>query len=468
MNFKNTTLKKTKIIATTGPTFEQLDVMREMFKAGVNNIRLNISHGDKAEHLVRIKNAIKLRKELNLPITIILDTKGPEIRVHTIDNKKMEVKQGDTLRIHSHEEILGKNGEFSVTYKDLTKSVKKGSEILVDDGKLSLVVESVDAKKGIVVVRALNTHYVGTKKAVNVPGAELTLPFMAAHDKDFIAWGIKEGINCVAASFVRSAKDVQELRKFLDAHGGKNVSIMSKIEALQAINNLNEIIVASDAIMIARGDLGVEIPAWEVPFYEKLMISKCRAWGKPVVVATQMLDSMTNNPRPTRAEVTDVYYAAISGTDSTMLSGESASGNFPLEAVRTMARINMEAEKNYNYLQSFEEAYSYVPSANAESANKIAQATLMNDIKLIVAFSEHGRSIKVLSRFRTKPPILALIKDEKLVNTFGFYYGIYAQHHANMNDYKSDTKVKALVKAAGISSGKILVANKNDFRIISL
>lgn len=467
MKLQNTLVKKTKIISTMGPTFESEEMIKDMLQRGVNVVRLNTSHGDYEEHGERIANVKKVRAELDLPVSILLDTKGPEIRVHGIENKKMIVTKGDTLTIKYTEEVEGKDGVFSVTYEDLGKTVAEGQLIMIDDGKLTLKVLSVDEAAGEVKVSAENNHYIGTKKAVNVPGADLTLPFIASHDEGFIKWGVTQGIDYVAASFVRDAKDVNDLRTLLDANGGKDVLIMSKIEALKAIENLNEIIAASDAIMLARGDLGVEIPYWEVPFYEKLIIDKCRAWGKPVVVATQMLDSMMDNPRPTRAEVTDVYYAAISGTDATMLSGESASGDFPREAVETMATINKEAEGNFNYLRAFESAYAFVESSNAESAYKVAKKALTSDSKYILAFSQKGRLVKALSRFRPNSIILGLVADESIVNKFGAHYGVYAQHQADLSVYNDDAAVIELAKKAGVTSGsKIVVANSKQFRTL--
>ncbi len=467
MKLQNTLVKKTKIISTMGPTFETEENIRDMLARGVNVVRLNTSHGDYEEHGARIANVKKVREELDLPISILLDTKGPEIRVHGIENKKMTVTKGQELTIKYTEEVEGKDGVFSVTYRDLGTTVSEGQLIMIDDGKLTLKVASVNTEAGEVKVVAENNHYIGTKKAVNVPGADLTLPFIAEHDEGFIKWGIEQGIDYVAASFVRDAKDVEELRTLLNNNGGSEVMIMSKIEALKAIENLNEIIAASDAIMLARGDLGVEIPYWEVPFYEKLIIDKCRAWGKPVVIATQMLDSMMDNPRPTRAEVTDVYFAAKSGTDATMLSGESASGDFPKEAVETMATINKEAERNFNYLRAFESAYAFVESSNAESAYKVAKKALTSDAKYILAFSQKGRLIKALSRFRPNAIILGLVGEESLVNKFGSHFAVYAQHQADQSAYNDDAKVIEIAKAAGVQTGeRIVVANAKEFRTI--
>ncbi len=467
MKINNTIFKKTKIVSTAGPTFETEEQMRQMFKRGVNVVRLNTSHGDFEEHGKRIENIKKIRKELKLPISILLDTKGPEIRIHEIENGKFKVKIGDVLKIYCNKKILGKNNEFSVTYSDLTKTVKPKQLIMVDDGKLALEVKDVDLKQGFVLAVSKNNHYIGTKKAINLPGVDLTLPFISKHDEEFIKWGIKQGIDYVAASFVRNVDDLIKLKKLLVDNGGENVLIMSKIESLNAINNLNKIIKYSDSIMLARGDLGVEIPYYQVPFYEKLIINKCRAWGKPIVIATQMLDSMINNPRPTRAEVTDIYYASISGTDATMLSGESASGNFPNEAVETMSRINVEAETNFNYLDSFEQAYAYVESSNAESAYLVAKAALIEDAKYIFSFSEQGRLVKALSRFRPNALIVALIKDANKTTKFGVDYGVYAKSYKDQKDFFNDEKIVKIAKEIGIKKGnKVIVSNKSEYRTI--
>ena len=468
MKIANTVLKKIKIVSTMGPTFQEEADIRVMFKNGVNVVRLNTSHGDIEEHQERIDSVKKIRKEMDLPISILLDTKGPEIRVHEIANKKMPVKQGEKLTIYCKKEILGENGSFSVTYHDLAKSVEPKKVIMVDDGKLTLEVVSKDEENGVVVVEAKNTHYIGTKKAVNVPGADLTLPFIDEHDTKFIKWGVEQGIDFVAASFVRNEQDLIDLRKLLDDNGGERVKIISKIEALKALENLNEIIAKSDSIMLARGDLGVEIPYQEVPFYENLIINKCRAWGKPIIIATQMLDSMISNPRPTRAEVTDVYYAGISGTDATMLSGESASGDFPKTTVETMATINLEAEKNFDYLRAFEDAYAYVESSNAESAYLVVRDALISDAKYILAFSEKGRLINALSRFRPNAIIIALVKDVQSVNKYGAHFGVYAQHQNDMDAFYDDNKVIEIANELGIEKGSnIIVANKKEFRTIT-
>ncbi len=468
MNFKNQFKKNIKIVATTGPTFETEEMMTEMFKNGVNTIRLNMSHGDFEEHGKRITNARKVSKELDLPISILLDTKGPEIRTHKFENKKAEFKFGQKVKIYTKEEILGTSEAFSVTYKDLPNIVTKGQKILCDDGKLTLEVLKSDPETGVVTVISKNNHYLSNNKAVNVPGVKLTIPFISTKDRKSIEWGLDNDIDYIAASFVSDAKDIEQIRKILVKKGKEDVQIISKIESLQAIDNLNEIIEASDAIMLARGDLGVEIPYEKVPFYEKLIINKCKTFGKPIIVATQMLDSMMDNPRPTRAEVTDVYYAGISGTDATMLSGESASGNFPTDAVEVMATINKEAEKNFEFQTAYEQAYTYVKSANAETSYAVAKLALEENVNYIFALSTKGRLIKALSQFRPKATIIGLVDNKRLTTHFGIWYGVYAKQVKSLkNLYEDKDAIKAIAKELGIK-GKIIVATAKEYKLIKV
>lgn len=465
MKITNTLMQKTKIIATMGPTFEDEEIIRKLFLAGVNIVRLNISHNDFSEHQNRLALVKKVRKELDLPISILVDTKGPEIRIGEILNDRMPVKINDILQISTEKTpSIGKNGKFWVSYYDMAKTLDINSRVLVDDGKLSLIVKEINVKKHLITLQAENNHYIATNKSINIPGAVLTLPFLSEYDQKYLHWAVKNGVDYVAASFVRDESDLIELRNLLNKFGGKTIKIMAKIEALKALENLNRIILYSDAIMLARGDLGVEIPFYEVPFYEKLIINKCRAWGKPIVIATQMLDSMIDNPRPTRAEVTDIYYAAISGADSTMLSGETAKGFFPVEAVQVMGRINLEAESNFNYLQAFEEAYSYVSSTNSESAYLIAKAALNLDSEYILVFSTQGRIVAALSRFRTKAKIIALLADEQQVTKFGVNYAVYAKYYPKQSDYNDEKKVRKIARDLGINIGKkVIVGNSKNY-----
>ena len=469
MDFSKQRIRKTKIVATTGPTFETVDKMHEMFARGVNTIRLNMSHGDFEEHGKRIDNARKVSKEMKLPISILLDTKGPEIRIHKFENKRIEVKFGQKLNIHTAKEILGDNDNFSVSYTELPKIVKKGQMILCDDGKLTLEVTKINIKTGVIEVISKNNHYLANNKAVNVPGVDLTLPFISTKDKKSIEWGLSKNIDYIAASFVSSAADVKEIRKILKKNNKEQVQIISKIESLRSIRNLNEIVLESDAVMLARGDLGVEIPYQQVPFYEKLIIEKCRAFGKPIIIATQMLDSMMDNPRPTRAEVTDVYYAAISGTDATMLSGESAQGSFSNEAVEVMSNINIEAESNFEFQAAYEKAYAYVPSLNAETSYEVAKDALVNNVPYIFAFSTEGRLIKALSKFRPKAVIVGLVETDRLETYFGIWYGVYAHKIDSIEKtFSEDKMIKALANEMGIKNKKIIVATAKQWRYVKV
>lgn len=421
--------KKTKIIATIGPRSEKEEVMRELIKNGVNVIRLNMSHGDFEEQAARVRTARKLEKELGIPVSVLLDTKGPEIRIHKFENKSEKVNMGEKLEIHCFEEILGtKEGnliKFSNTYTDMPNQVKAGDKILIDDGKLGVDVDKVDTKTGIVYGTATNNHKVSNNKAINIPGVRLTLPFISEYDKAAIEWGISMDIDYIAASFVSSGDDIREIRDILKKNNKEEIQIMPKIESLWSLTHLNDILEASDAVMIARGDLGVEIPFEEVPYWQKLIVNKAKFFGKPIVIATHMLDSMEDNPRPTRAEVTDVYYAASLGVDATMLSGESAAGDFPVEAVNTMSRIVTEAAKNFDYITNKEQAYAYVSTNAAEAAHAVIENSLNRRSDLIIAVSEKGRMIRALSQYRAKAPIIGIVKDEKIFRKFGASYGVY-------------------------------------------
>lgn len=440
MKLNNVLNKKTKIIATLGPSLETKELLIKAFKSGVNAVRLNTSHGSKEEHLKRIEAVKEARKELDLPISIIFDTCGPELRVKVIENNKMDVNQGDNVEIHCKEEIVGKDLKLSVNYPDLYKIVHKGRNILISDGKLILTVDSIDEDKGIIHTTAKNTHYIRTGKSINIPGVSVPLPFLTEKDKDFLIWGIEQGMDFVAASFVRTVEDIKELRRLLDENNGLQVEIISKIESSESISIIDDIIKASDAIMLARGDLGVEVPYYEIPKIEEETIAKCKQFRKPIIIATQMLESMTNSPRPTRAEVTDVYVATIFGSDATMLSGETASGKFPIEAIQAMARINIEAEKNY-----------FNPKFEGYEAD------------YIFIFSDHGRSLRRVANLRIDSLVVGLVNSESLLNKYGIYHGIYTHLLNDYSIFDNDEEIFKLVRELGINNDSkiILIHNEN-------
>jgi pyruvate kinase len=330
--------------------------MEGVIMSGVTCCRLNFSHGSYDEHQIRIDLAREIAKKTKRNISIMLDTKGPEIRVGKIDNGPVPIKKNSEVVIYTTTDIVGNANKFSVsdstnTY-NMANDVSDDDIVLVDDGKLQLKISSVDAKKGIIKTIALNDHYINDKKRINLPGVEYSIPFLSKKDREDILYGIKNKVDYIAASFVNSAKNVNEIRDFLKENHGEFIQIISKIESTNAIKNIDEILAASDGIMVARGDLALEIPYYDVPYWQKYIIRKCRLIGKPVIIATQMLDSLERNIQPTRAEVTDVYFAVDRGADCTMLSGESAQGQFPVEAVYTMRRINKRSELLFDYQRS--------------------------------------------------------------------------------------------------------------------
>lgn len=422
--------KRSKLIVTIGPSSDNYEVLTELVKNGATAIRANFSHGDHEEQANKFKIAQKISKDLNIPISIILDTKGPEIRIgEMLDNQQL-ITVGSKVKIHTtsqkYETLKGTSKEFAVSY-NMAQDLKVGDHVLLDDGKLDTVVAEV--AKDFVIVDVLNTHKLKTKKRINLPGVDFSLPFLAEKDINDVKFGISKGITHVAASFVNSARNVKELRKLLDENGGKHIQIISKIESDLGIKNIDEIIEASDAIMVARGDLGLEIPYYDVPYYQKQMIRKCRVAGKPVIVATQMLDSMENSTHATRAEVTDVYTATEQGADATMLSGESAQGNFPVIAVSTMSAINRRAEREfYNklfYKSHLEKMREQTNDERSRIAFSIAETTSKGDYKYVVVLSRTGNLLKSVAKFRPNSTIIGIVNDEKLINAFGITSSVF-------------------------------------------
>ncbi|UUD37050.1 pyruvate kinase [Mycoplasmopsis californica] len=422
--------KRSKLIVTIGPSSDNYEVLRELIENGATAIRANFSHGDHSEQVNKFKLAQKISKDLHIPISIILDTKGPEIRVGEMLDGAQPISAKSKIKIWTSEDkytkLKGTSKEFAVSY-NMAQDLKKGDHVLLDDGKLDTVV--TDVKKDHVVVEALNSHKLKTKKRINLPGVDFSLPFLAEKDINDVKFGLQHGITHVAASFVNSAANVNELRKLLNENGGEHVQIISKIESQLGITNIDEIIEASDAVMVARGDLGLEIPYYDVPYYQKIIVRKCRNKGVPVIVATQMLDSMENSTHATRAEVTDVYVATEQGADATMLSGESAQGNFPVVAVATMAAINRRAEKEfYNklfYQENLREIKKTIHDRRSEIAYKIAEATKDGEYKFVVVLSHSGQTLKEVARFRPNSTIIGIVRNEKLIHSFGITSSVF-------------------------------------------
>ena len=360
-------MRKTKIICTIGPASESEEKLREIMLAGMNVARFNFSHGSHEEHKKKYDRIKKLRDELEIPVAVMLDTKGPEIRLKDFKDGRTELVAGQKFTLTSRE-VEGTNEEVSITYKELTNDCRKGMTILLDDGLIELSVEEVSDTD--IVCTVVNGGPISNKKGVNVPGAELTMPYLSEQDRSDIEFGCEQGFDFVAASFVRTKEDVMAIREILDSKNS-HMQIIAKIESTQGINNLEEILDTADGIMVARGDMGVEVPFEDVPVVQKEMIKMAEAKGKYVITATQMLDSMIHHPRPTRAEVTDVANAIYDGTTAIMLSGETASGDYPVEAVKTMARIAERTEEDIDYVGRLRKR-DYAPS---DSTTAISHAT---------------------------------------------------------------------------------------------
>ncbi|WP_339029649.1 pyruvate kinase [Spiroplasma endosymbiont of Cantharis nigra] len=465
-------IKRTKIVTTIGPSTHSKDDIRKLFEAGMNVVRLNFSHGKQEEQAEKIKSVIELRDELEKPISIMLDTKGPEIRIGKVHDGAQEIKAGTDIRVFTtQEEYLNrecKSNEMTVSY-DMSIDLKPGDSVLVDDGKLTLNV--INVEPGLVNCKAFNSHIVKTNKRVNLPGVEFSLPFLAQKDIDDIKFGAKVKVDYIAASFVNSADNVNEIRKILKKEKAEYIQIISKIESKIGIFNIDSIIEASDGIMVARGDLGLEIPYYEVPYWEKQMIRKCRKAGKVVVVATQMLESMTDNPQPTRAEVTDVYYATELGADATMLSGESAAGIYPFITTETMATINKRAELGFYgkiyYDRALEVARQSTTGKRAEIADELANITRNGKYEFALVLSRTGELLRTISKFRPNVTILGVCDKEELWTGFG------AMHSIFMNKVKSIDQVinnkDVLIEIArswGAKKGEeILIVKNEDIKV---
>jgi len=404
-----------------GPAVE--DKIEELMLAGMDCARLNFSHGDHAEHLVRMNKIKAAREKLGLPVPILLDTKGPEIRIGTFEKGFAEVKKGQEFTFVCDMTQVGLDNIVAVNYEYLYKSVESGTIILVDDGKVGFEVKEV--KGNSIVCKTLNDGKLSNRKSINVPNTHIDMPYMSDKDKADIIFGISQGIDFIAASFVRTEEDIREIRAFVNANGGQEVEIISKIENLQGIANLDQIIRLSDGVMVARGDMGVEVPFDELPAIQKEIIKKCYRSGKHVVTATQMLESMTKNPRPTRAEVSDVANAIYDGTTAIMLSGETAAGDYPIESVKSMAKIAETTERSINYKKRFESnmldlgvaIMSAVANAAVISANQL-------NAKAILAVTERGVTASSISNYRPNSPIIAATDDEQVARQLNLAWNV--------------------------------------------
>ncbi len=406
-------LRKTNIIGTIGPASESEEMFTKLVKAGLNVARINFSHGGYEENAVKIATIKKVREELNQPVALMLDTKGPEIRTGKLESgdEKVLLEEGQEFTF-MNEDIIGDNTKASISYKNLYQDVKPGATILVDDGAIEFKVVEVIGKD--VKCKVVNTGKLGSRKTVNVPGLKLNLPALSQKDIDDITNGVKAGFDMIAASFVRRASDVQEIRDLLNKNGGAHVKIISKIESQEGIDNFEEILALTDGIMVARGDMGVEIPMEQVPIVQKHFIKRCNEVGKPVVTATQMLESMTSNPRPTRAEVSDVANAVYDRTSCIMLSGECAMGKYPVECVEAMVKISKSIEGTVNYWKRFDKKNYDLDSKDLEA--NIAYTTCVTaknvEADAIVAYTNTGDSVRRIAGMGPACPIFAVTDNE--------------------------------------------------------
>ena len=414
-------MRKTKIICTLGPSTDQEGVLRELVANGMNVARFNFSHGSHEEHLGRFEKLKAIREELGLPVAALLDTKGPEIRLRDFKNGTEMLEAGQTFTLTTRE-VEGTKEICSITYKDLPQDVQPGGTIMLDDGLIKLQVQTVNDTD--IVCKVLNNGKIKNKKGVNVPGVHLSMPYMSQRDKDDIIFGIQQGFDFIAASFVRTAQDVYDIRNLLNQYDS-NIRIIAKIENREGVNNIDSILAAADAVMVARGDLGVEIDFTELPGIQKNIIERSFSFGKPIVTATQMLDSMIVNPRPTRAEISDVANAIYDGTSAIMLSGETAAGAYPVEALKTMSAIAERTEtENHARVEYLTEATNGKISVSDATAHAACLTAKDVNAAAIVTVSESGTTARLLSKYRPQQPIIACVMKEQVQRQLSLSWGI--------------------------------------------
>lgn len=450
-------MRKTKIVCTIGPSSESLENTKKLIAAGMNVARLNFSHGDFEEHGNRMAIIRQASKELGKTVAILLDTKGPEIRLGKLKEEPIELIQGEYLTLTT-EEILGDRNRVPITYKDLPSDVSIGDTILIDDGLIGMTV--VDIQGTEIKCLIVNSGPIKSKKGVNVPGVAISMPGLTEKDIGDIKFGIESGVDFIAASFVRRASDVLEIRELLERHDARHIHIISKIENQQGVDNLDEILEVSDGLMVARGDLGVEIPSEEVPLVQKMMIEKCNRASKPVITATQMLDSMQRNPRPTRAEASDVANAIFDGTDAIMLSGETAAGKYPTESVEMMSRIAERAESALHYREMFKKQANAQQTSVTEAISQ-AVAKSAHDLaaNAIVTSTESGYTARMVSKYRPRSPIIAVTPVEQVMRRLQLVWGVTAVkgENAETTDDMFDIAVKGAMESGVVRLGDTVV-----------
>lgn len=451
-------MRKTKIICTLGPASSTPDIIRQMIEAGMNVARFNFSHGTHASHLELFRTLNKVRNEMGAPIATVLDTKGPEIRLKTFRDKKVTLQKDQPFTLTTRE-VEGTADMASITYADLPHDLAPNARILLDDGLVELQVESLTDTD--IVTRVVTGGDISDRKGINVPGVRFSMPYISQADREDILFGIRTGFDYIATSFTRTLEDVQEIRRLLDENGGKHMRIIAKIENAQGIANIEQIITGCDAVMVARGDMGVEVPMEDIPAVQKQLIKVSRMAGRQAITATQMLESMIIHPRPTRAEVTDVANAIYDGTSAIMLSGESASGAYPVEAVRTMARIAERTEQDINYKKRF---FDHALSESSLSiTDAISHATCLIAYNLnaaaIITVTKSGTTAKMISRFRPDSPIIAGTPEAATLRQLSLSWGVTAIPVAEeqVTDVLFDQAVNAALRAGLVAAGDLVV-----------
>ena len=414
-------MRTTQIICTIGPASESEERLRELMLAGMNVARFNFSHGTHEEQKVKYQRVLKVREELGLPVATLLDTKGPEIRLRDFEGGRVELKAGQRF-VLTTEEMLGTSEKAAISYKNLKDDISVGTTILIDDGLIEMEVEEISGEE--IVCKVINGGFVSNHKGVNVPGAVLSMPYISEVDRADILFGIEMGFEFLAASFARTKNDIEEIRSIL-RDKGSDMKIIAKIENMQGIQNLEEILEASDGIMVARGDMGVEIPLEEVPAFQKKMIKMANAQGKHVITATQMLESMIKNPRPTRAEATDIANAIYDGTTAIMLSGESAAGQYPVEAVKTMARIAASTEEDIDYRGRMKQ-YDTVDRTDITMAIAYSTCTAAADLNasVIITVTMSGFTAEAISRFKPVCPVIGCTVNDRVCKQLNLLWGV--------------------------------------------
>ena len=448
-------MRKTKIVCTLGPATDREGVLREMLLSGMNVARFNFSHGDHAGHKARLDTLKALRKELDLPVAAMLDTKGPEVRLKSFKDGSVELKEGSEFTLCTNE-VEGDETRCSITYNDLPGDVKAGDAILLDDGLVRMTV--LETTPTTIRCKVLNSGVMKNNKGVNIPGVRLSMPYVSQRDREDILFGIREGFDYIAASFVRTAADIRELRQILDQNNS-HIRIIAKIENREGVSNLADILAVADGIMVARGDMGVEIDFTEIPVIQKDMIAQCVACGKPVITATQMLDSMIENPRPTRAEITDVANAIYDGTSAIMLSGETAAGKYPVEAVRTMDAIALRTEANIECDMPVRKAKQTKLSITAATAHAACTTAMDIGADAILSVSQRGVTAQMVSRFRPSTTVVALLLDPQVQRQMALYWGVepITMPFASSTDELVDFAVQAAEKAGIVKQGDLVV-----------